>query len=187
MKEAYAVFEKGILKGKCTELSFAEGRQLFAVCYFLAGVRGMWCPNEKKPKYSAFHSTVTVSDWAFGFMLLGAHRPVWLLEMAGKKSKEAKRTRADQQKCMKEYHEWFARIDEAQNGKDGAKKTMYPSIDQWLMNSAKDFAKEKVSEMKKPATGGLSSVKREESYSLATFENMREANPFLLAVKFEEI
>jgi len=180
------VFEKGVLKGKCTDLSFEEGHRLLAVCYFLGGVRGMWGPNLKKPEYASFHGTVTQSDWAFGFMLLAAHRAAWLLGMAQKKSKEAKRSRADQQKCMKEYHDWFKRINDSFNASDGADKDMAEHIDGWLVERAKEFSKVKVGEEKKP-TGAVAVKRDDTTYSEATFENMKEANPFLLDYTFEAV
>jgi hypothetical protein len=185
-KEAFKVFEKGILKGKCTDLSFEDGQRLFAVCYFLGGVRGVWGPSLKKPEYSSFHDTVTLSDWAFGFMLLSAHRAAWLLELAQKKSGDAKRSRADQQKCMKEYHDWFKLINESMSAPDGANKDVAKNIDSWLIGRAKEFSKVKVNEDKKPPMEVA--VKKEDStYNEATFENMREANPFLLGYTFEAI
>lgn len=184
-EEAFEVFEKGILKGKCTELSFEEGQRLFAVCYFLGGVRGMWSPTGKKPSHSSFHGAVTVSDWAFGFMLLSAHRAAWLLEMAQKKSREAKRSRSDQQKCMKEYHEWFQRINASQNASDGAKKEMGKHIDGWLIGRAKEFALVKATDEKPSSV--ITAKKEDSTYNEATFENMKEANPFLLDITFSSV
>lgn len=63
---------------------------------------------------------------------------------------------------------------------------MAKHIDGWLVERAKEFSKVKVGEEKKPT--GAVAVKREDTtYSEATFENMKEANPFLLDYTFEAV
>jgi hypothetical protein len=184
VQEAFKLFEKGILKGKCTDLTFLEGRHLFSVCCLLGGVRGVW--DVKRPKFSRFHSAVTVSDWAYGFMLLEAHRAAWLQEVTSGKTKDTKRTRQEQQKSMENYHAWFSKISKAQNGPDGAKEGVLGNIDDWLLSLAKEFSKAKVAETKKEDADDKVK-KEEETYDDETFKSLKETNPFLLGITFESI
>lgn len=195
-QEAFRLFSNGILKGKCVGCSPKEGRQLFSLCYFLGGVRGEWNHSGKQnSRQCSFHSTVTASDFAFGFMLLGAHRDSWMLETRRMNPKESRRSRQDQQKCMREYYDWLAEINRDQNlpgtkndGNHGSKAKLRESVDSWLQLRSHEFSEAITdnTDAKKPPLA-QSRRKAAETFDPAIFEKMKKVNPHLATITFQSL
>ena len=68
---------------------------------------------------------------------------------------------------------------------DGAKKEMGQHIDGWLIGRDKEVALVKATDEKPSSV--ITTKKEDSTYNEATFENMKEANPFLLDITFSSV
>lgn len=173
---------KAVVEGDYKDLTGEEERKLTALCLFLGAVRGVWVPNRLARTSSSFNKTVTMSDWAFGLMLLKMHREDWT--DPSKRAKDAERTRKGQMECVKAYHDYFKSLSTRDNElrrKPSDRKATSAQVDEWLLNQAETM------EMATDRAPTPEKGDETEVYSAKIFGDLSAVNPYLQNLDVEDI
>jgi hypothetical protein len=144
----------------------------------------LWVPNKKAAPSiaSSFNAVVTMSDWAFGLMLLEMHREDWV--DPAKRGKDAERTRKGQMKCVKHYHDFFKELSlrDKELRQKKSRKATDEQVDEWLLSQAEtvEMGRSENPIFEENWEGD------DEVYSAKIFGDLQAVNPYLQNIEMRE-